>query len=350
MLSRNTISPRLIVVFACICASASAFAAGHDKGSSASSGSPSGPGGGSSGSRRDEVDGETLTAEGQPADRDVLAKPWEVGGVFETHRLFIQTDLAGAGNNKLVNYLHLYGRWDFGKWDAIELRGYVYERFLADPGETGLRFDDTVLHFSHRFQGLPDMFGLRAYVNVTAPTSFYSQLMSLYTAPRLGVEASFHKGRFSASILAYAETFITKYRQMEGGNPNPWLHGALYLDAVYRLPILASQGEPLSVGVVLTGHRTWMREAGGGGTQPNLLGVQLDATYDTQPVQGSYGGDVYVRYQLPNLGGFRSDVSVAYAQGDPTLGFTSSMHDGVTHTYFFWRQSSQLFLALSGRY
>ena len=95
------------------------------------------------GARGDNVD---------TAERDVIDKPWEVGGIFETHRLNIQNDLNGYGNNKLTNYLHLYGRWDFSQSDAVELRGYVYERILVDPGETGLRMDDTVLHYSHRFR------------------------------------------------------------------------------------------------------------------------------------------------------------------------------------------------------
>ena len=321
---------------------APAFAAAHDKGSAPSGGAPSGPGGSSTNARGDTVDDEN--------ERDVAEKPWEVGGVFETHRLFIQNDLEGNGNNKLVNYLHLFARWDFTKFDAIEIRGYLFERILVDPGETGLRLDDTVLHYSHRFKFMPEDWGFRAYANVTAPTSFYSSLMSLYTAPRIGAEVSFKHGPWAAAFVLYGETFITKYRQMEGGNPNPWLHGAIYLDASYRLPLFASINEPFTVGAMFTVHRTWLRSAGGGGAQPDALGVVADAQYDGQPVQGSYGGQVYLRYELPRWNGLRSDVTFAAAQGDPTLGYTSDLHDGISHTYLFWRQSSQLFLALAARY
>ncbi len=336
---------RLGVAFvACVglLTSAYAYAGGHDKGGASASGAPAGPGGGSTNVRGDTVDDEN--------ERNVADKPWEVGGIFETHRLFIQNDLQGYGNNKLLNYLHLFARWDFSKHDAIELRGYLFERLLVDPGETGFRLEDTVLHYSHRWKGLPEDWGIRTYANITAPTSFYSQLMSLYTSPRIGIEGSYRHGPWSVALLGYAETFITKYRQMEGGNPNPWLHLGSYLDVSYRLPLLESLSEPLTVGAMVTVHRTWLRDAGGGGAQPSALGVSIDPQYDGQPVQGTYGGEVYVRYRLPNWSGLHSDVTVAAAQGDPTLGYTSSLHDGIAHTYLFWRQSSQVFLALSARY
>jgi hypothetical protein len=331
-----------IVVCASVLASASAFAAG--KAGGASSAPASSPSGSSASEHSDPLD---VALEGEDT---ATAKSWEVGGVVETHRLFIQNDLEGYANNKVVNYLHLFARWDITKQDAVELRGYLFERVLVDPGETGFRLDDTVLHYSHKFNGLPDDWGIRVYANVTAPTSFYSQLMSLYTAPRVGIEGSYHHGPFTAALLFYGETYITKYRQMQGGNPNPWLHGAFYLDASYRLPLLGWLGEPLSVGAMFTAHRTWLRDAGGGGAQPDALGVVADAQYDGQPVQGSYGGEVYLRYQLPRMNGLRSDVTIAAAQGDPTLGYTSSLHDGIAHTYLFWRQSAQVFLALSARY
>ena len=283
--------------------------------------------------------------------RDVTKKPWEVGGIVEFHRLFIQNDLAGYANNKLVNYLHLYARWDITPRDALELRGYLYERLLVDPGETGLRLEDTVLHYSHRFKPWDNGLGLRAYANVTAPTSFYSwTLQGLITAPRVGAELSWHKGRFSTSLLGFLEAYIVQYRQMVGGNPNPWLHVAAYLDLDFRLPLLSQWGEPLTIGASATVHRTWYREATGTSELIEQLGVVQDANFPTQPVQGSYGGQVYVRYTLPVLAGLRSDLTVAAAQGDPTLGFTSSLHDGVSRTYLFWRQSSQVFVSLAARY
>ena len=321
----------------------SAFAAGKGGGSS-SSPSASAPAGTGAGEHADPLD---VDLEGEDT---ATAKSWEVGGVFETHRLFIQNDLEGYGNNKIVNYLHLFARWDITKQDAVEVRGYLFERVLVDPGETGLRLDDTVFHYSHKFAGLPQDWGVRIYANVTAPTSFYSSLMSLYTAPRLGGELSYKHGPWNAAFLLYGETYITKYRQMQGGNPNPWFHGAFYIDLSYRLPFFPSLREPLTLGAMFTAHRTWLRDAGGGGAQPDALGVVADAQYDGQPVQGSYGGQVYLRYQLPKMGGLRSDVTVAVAQGDPTLGYTSDLHDGIAHTYLFWRQSSQIFFALSARY
>ena len=42
---------------------------------------------------------------------------------------------------------------------------------------------------------------------------------------------------------------------------------------------------------------------------------------------------------------------LAFANGDPTLGFNSVLHDGVAHYYsVYWRHTSEFYGALSARY
>jgi hypothetical protein len=53
---------------------------------------------------------------------------------------------------------------------------------------------------------------------------------------------------------------------------------------------------------------------------------------------------------MPTLFGVRSDILVAYADGDPTIGSVSVLHDGVGHFYGFFRDSSELYAAISASY
>src|SRR5262249_29869183 len=42
-----------------------------------------------------------------------------------------------------------------------------------------------------------------------------------------------------------------------------------------------------------------------------------------QPAQQVYGYEFFIRYELPRYKDLKVDLSLAYAQGDPTLGYTS---------------------------
>jgi hypothetical protein len=80
-------------------------------------------------------------------------------------------------------------------------------------------------------------------------------------------------------------------------------------------------------------------------------GAVSDPQFGTsQPVQQSYGGDVYVRYTLPELSGFKSDVVLTFANGDPTLGYPTLLNDGIQHPYFLYYNTAEVYLALEGSY
>ncbi len=272
-------------------------------------------------------------------------KSWEVGATLESHALLIRNDLQGAANNKLVNFLFLYGRWQPTSHDAIELRTYVYERFLADPGETGVRSDDTALVYFHYFD-LPNNWKARVYGALTAPTSFTAEKMSLYTAPRLGGALSWQYGPLQLEAIGFGETFWVKYGQMAGGNPNPQWHVAGILNAEVQLPKL-----PLVLGGSLVSHRYWYYPVGGPPASAEAFnGAVQDRQFASQPMQGAYGAQLFTRWDMPKLAGIAPDFTVAYAQGDSTLGYTSTLHDGLVHSYVFWRTSSQVYAALSAKF
>ena len=53
---------------------------------------------------------------------------------------------------------------------------------------------------------------------------------------------------------------------------------------------------------------------------------------------------------MPTFSGVKSDISLAYAQGDPTIGYTNFLHDGVGHAYLGYRQTSEVYASLGMRY
>jgi hypothetical protein len=81
-----------------------------------------------------------------------------------------------------------------------------------------------------------------------------------------------------------------------------------------------------------------------------FLGTVQDPQFNGQPVQQAYGGEVFLRYSPPPFARIHTDISAAYAQGDPTLGYTSILHDGVSHIYPFWRQTSEFYFTIAARY
>ncbi len=292
-----------------------------------------------------------ITATTLPTAATVAAseKLWEVGLTVETHRLLIQNDLEGAANNKLVNFLYAYVGYHLTKQDTVEVRGYFYQRFLADPGETGLRNDDIALYYKHLLPRIPFSGGeLEARITgaLSIPGSFSTKLMGPYTAPRLGTAADWKSGAWTLGAVGYGEAYIAKYREMAGGNPNPKWHIGGILEAEYALAPL-----PLTLGISGVIHRTWYYQVGS--PPPSAYGFPgavADPQFAEQPMQGSYGYQTYVRWELPKVSGFEGDLTLAYGMGDPTLGYTASLHDGVSRQYLFWRTSSQLYAAFSVKY
>jgi hypothetical protein len=127
--------------------------------------------------------------------------------------------------------------------------------------------------------------------------------------------------------------------------------------------------EPLSVGLSLYDGYTWVYNVCGnglpagdtdGGQSAFGMKTMMQGTCNTlpalpgsnQPVTQSYGGELHVRYALPDLAGLKTEVSFAYAPlGDPTLGYANVQHGtGVDHVYLFWRQNAEIYAGLTARY
>jgi hypothetical protein len=280
--------------------------------------------------------------EGQNADAPRETKKWQIYGVFETHRLVRQSDLGGDAPNKTFNFMYLYPSYDITPKDRVSIRAGFYQRFLADQGETGLRLDDTVFAYT-RFVPLPEEIMLRLGGWVTAPTSFDSKLAGIITVPRLSLRLDKFFGRVGVKAITYGEYYVAKYRTAAGGSPNPQTHYAALLEAEYRIPYI----EKLFMGASIATGYTWYY----GVDSPNAGPTVGDTQFTRQPVQQSYGGEIFARYEFPKWEGLMTDLTLAYAQGDPTLGYTSALHDGARHLYYgFNRHVSEVYAALSARY
>ena len=280
--------------------------------------------------------------EGQNADNPQVKKKWQIYGVFETHRLVRQSDLGGDAPNKQFNFMYLYPSYDITPKDRVSMRAGFYQRFVADQGETGLRLDDTVFAYT-RFIPLPEEFMLRVGGWFTAPTSFASKKAGIVTVPRLSLRLDKFFGRLGVKAITYGEYYVAKYRTAEGGSPNPQTHAAGLLEAEYRIPYI----EKLFLGVSVATGYTWFY----GVDSPNAGPTVGDSQFTKQPVQQSYGGEIFARYEFPKWEGLMTDLTLAYAQGDPTLGYTSALHDGARHLYAgFNRHVSEVYAALSARY
>jgi len=345
MMLRTTAAVGVAAAIALV--STSGFAAEGNKGSTGGKGG-NGPAAGAAASNDSPT--EPLPTGGPVLNPDVAtkhveqAKPWEVGASFETHRMIRQDDLEGAASSKVFNVFGLYARYDLSEHDRISVGDFFEQRFIADSGETGLRSGDVTFRYT-RTEPLPKQFTFAATGALSAPTSFYSQKASLITAPTLILQLDKKIGKYvSVSARTSGAVFINKYSSAEGGAPNPKWRLSGGLEAEVTMPF----HEALSIGADVSTGYVWLYQVQSANGTP--YGTVDDTQCPNQPMKQSYGGEIFVRYVLPSLAGVKSDFSLALADGDPSLGYNSVLHDGVSQFYLFFRQTAEVYGTFSIRY
>lgn len=288
-------------------------------------------------------------------------KPWEIGASFETHHLLEQGYLYTAdATSKTFNIYSLYGRYSITPNDIATIGGGAEQFLQADPGETGWRASDISLAYTHRFS-LPAKFVLSASGSLTVPISYYSQLASNITTPGVTLGLSRKFGDLFVAATIRGAFFWDKYTSQNAlgsgqdgsasgqgaGAPNvKWSAGAA-LTAEYSMPFY----RPLSVGAAVSDSYVWFYDVGQCPLESQCYGADVIPAQGTgQPWLQSYSDEIYVRYILPDLQGFKSDITLALANGDPGLGNVSVLHDGVVHPYLLYYDSAEVYVALSGRY
>jgi hypothetical protein len=291
--------------------------------------------------------------------KKVEEKPWEVGLTFETHRLLEQTAYSQSdyGPTKMFNVLYAVGKYAFTDYDTVLISGGALQYFIADSGESGFRATDISLGYTRMFP-LPEKIKLRASVGATIPVSYYSQLATNITTPSLSLSVSRKFGDLALEARISGRYFWDRYTSQNNigaantgdnsgaGAPNIEWAGGGALSAEYDMPFY----RPLSAGIALTDSYQKFYNVGQPPAGTTFHGATSNPTTDNNPWQQSYGGEIFVRYVMPDLAGVKSDLTVALANGDPSLGYPSVLHDGVVHPYFFYYYTTEVYAALSGRY
>ena len=336
--------------------SASSASAAPEKGSSSSKGDLGNKGGSVSGGTTGGASAGSSSSSGSAeaaGDRGATnggvfsatgAKKWSVEGIFETHHLIRQNDLGGAAPNRHANFVYALARYDFTPEDRVGTRLGASQRFIADEGETGFRFDDILLYYRRKFH-LPQRIDLNVIPGVTLPTSFGAKKAGMILGTRLGLAVERTFGDFDVVAQMLGIRYFMRYDTAEGGAPNPKWAYAMTLSGEYHMPF----HRQLSVGALLSDEYAWYYRVGH--ASPPAYGAVNDPQFGgDQPAQQAYGGQIFVRYLLPQWQGLRSDVLLAFANGDATLGYTSVLHDGVSHEYVAYRRNAEIYLALSAAY
>jgi hypothetical protein len=259
----------------------------------------------------------------------------------------LQEDLAGSP--KLFQLIGVSGRYLITDHDTVSIFGGATEGFIADSGESGVRANDISLQYSHVFE-LPEKFRLRTAAGATLPISYYSRLAGNYTTPSLTVGLSRRFGDLSVSASVRGAYFFDQYRESgaqdsgsPGGSANTQFVAGGLLTAEYDVPF----HRPLSFGLSLSDTYYWYYNpdvpCGPPGSPSACSGGTSGAH---QPMQQSYGGELFVRYVMPEIGGVKTDFTVAFGNSNPNF----VLHDGIVHPYFLYRDTAEVYFALGGRY
>jgi hypothetical protein len=365
-----------IAIAALLVSGAAVAAEGKEAGKAGASGTQ--PGGESPGGGKQADLTETRD---RPTDTTFSNKTWEVGAGFEYHHTGFNAESLDNGILRNVDYFSLFARWDPTPYDRVSASFGVYQYFLSDAGESGVRADDISVKYTRRIP-LPGKVTLRAAFSLSAPVSYGSQLAGVITVPKLSLQADRRFGKYlTLDARVTGGYYIVKYAEggssyNGGGNSgfglgnnqpgayaNPKGTLSMGLTADLAMPF----HEPLSVGLSLYNGYAWVYNVCGNGMQPLGSGHEQsfgmpqgmgtcmqDPTVSQggQPFKQSYGYEIYLHYTLPTLAGLKTDLSFTYAPlGDATLGYTGVQHGtGTDHVYLFWRQAAEFYAGLTARY
>jgi hypothetical protein len=226
--------------------------------------------------------------------------------------------------NDWLSFYMLKGNFNITKNNQLSLRLDMEQRFVADPGESGLWFGDIRLYYSRKFALPIPKFPIPGKVSfyLTAPTSRQSQKRSYITkptvvlalAPSLGPVTLVANGYFRYNFVKYAES---DHR----GTPNTMLTSGFMFQLIYApLDWFAPSAAWVS---------TWSKPYR---TRENEI----------QPWKENYYWEVALNFSIPMPEKAPTiDLSLAYAQGANVL------EDGVYRLYFGKRDQSEIYFGLN---
>ena len=278
---------------------------------------------------------------------EVFAKWWQIDAGWEFHALLIPYDIdhEGAGAAKLLNYGYVGARANVTRNNRISARMGMEIFTLADANESGVRASDLTVSYT-RIQELPKGFVLRPSVSVLLPTSFASQHdTGLYFGIIPSVSATYRYKILTLDARVFGTGYVQHYRTALGGNPNPKGSVGFALAADVELPWWRN----LSLGASFYDEYLFLYEP----FDPTLA-TTVDKTYGgaSQPFFQVYGVELYTDIRLPYWKHGVFDVHVAFAVGDPQLGYTSVLYDGASRIFGYGptRITDTIYVALAAHF
>jgi hypothetical protein len=286
---------------------------------------------------------------------------WDATATYTLHRGFVRTD---EGATNVGQSLLMTVGFSPGPADRLWATAAVLEgAFVVDPGETGLRTTDAVIYYSHWF-ALPARVRLATNASVTVPISYSSQRESNVTSPGVSVVAMRRLGDFAvrASVGGrfYWDRYTTAATQGDAASGNgsttantKWSL-TTSLSAEYEVPFHRA----LRIGAGVLDDYRWAYDVESLPPSSSFPGATSGS--GQQPMQQSYGVDFHAAYVLPALSGpaplsgFESILIVGVDNGMAGSAWfetpTDVLHDGTVHTYFLFRDTAEVYVALSGAY
>ncbi|MBN1945778.1 MAG: hypothetical protein JW797_08875 [Bradymonadales bacterium] len=260
-----------------------------------------------------------------PASIEQAERFWQVLGLYELHFNLISDDYSA---NDWTSYYMLRGNYDITQNNQIGLRLDLDQRYIADPGESGLWFGDIRLYYTRFFTlPIPDFpIPARAIAYLTAPTSRVSQERSIITQPTATLRLIPSYGPFTlVADYTFRYTFARYAESSHGATPNNMMTTGFMFWLVYNSPL-----EWFWPSVLW--QSTWSKNYS---TREN----------DWQPWLEDYYFEGALNFTLPLPDGYpTAELSLAYAQG------ASVLEDGVYRLYFAKRDQSQIYFGLSLTY
>ncbi len=249
------------------------------------------------------------------------ARIFQIQGLYELHFNVISDDYSA---NDWLSFYMLKANFNVTKNNQLSLRLDMEQRFVADPGESGLWFGDIRLYYSRKFALPIPRFPIPGKLSfyLTAPTSRQSQKRSYITKPTVVFALAPSLGPVSLVANAYFRYNFVKYAESDHrGTPNTMLTTGFMFQLIYApLDWFAPSAAWVS---------TWDKPYR---TREN----------EVQPWKENYYWEVALNFSIPMPEKAPTlDVSLAYAQGANVL------EDGVYRLYFGKRDQSELYLSLN---
>jgi hypothetical protein len=276
---------------------------------------------------------------------EVFKKWWQLDAVWETHVMLLpyQLDHEGAGSAKLLNFGYLAARANVTKNNRLSARMGMSVYAITDQGESGVRASDLSVTYT-RLQKLGAGFELRPSVSVLAPTGYHSWHDSgLYLGATAGLGGLYSYKILSVEARVFGSYYFQHYRTELGGNPNPIGSAGGSLAVNVEMPFWRM----MSIGGAFYDEYEWLYMP-----QDPTRATTADATYSSQPWAQMYGVEGFVDMRFPYLKHVVLDLHLAYAVGDPQLGYMSVLYDGASRIFGYGpvRLGSSVYGALAARF